>query len=274
MKLSCLLNSRAVAVWCLLGALYAGAASAQAQPAPEGTALDDVQLRQRAQARVQERSHIQGLRHELKQRREVAEKGCWGRFAVEDCLRDVRAQAREQDDQLRERELRINSEERADKADARLRSIAQKQQEKRMPQPVQAQSRTQALPVTAPAPMPQVPEAVPEVPQLPASPEVGAADAPARAAAPSPEQAQDVQAVQRAREMQAQERAAAQAQRVQQQRQVQAQSELSDAQRRDRVKKSMESKQQSAQERRDRKAPAIAGRKGDPLPIPAAVKQP
>lgn len=250
MKPSRLSTSYSFPVLACMGLLCAGTVFAQAPSASP----EEVQWQQRNEAREQERAQVQRLRRELQQRREAAEKSCWSRFAVEDCLREVRAQAREQDNQLHERELRINSEERQDKAEMRLRSIEQRQQEKRLPPPVQAQSRTG---------QPLSPAAVPA-----AGSEAGPAGQ--EAAAPQP----DVQQLQQARDAQARERAVQQAQRLEQHQQEQAQRELSEAERRERVKKSMEAKQQSAKERRERKEQAMTQRKGEPLPIPENLNTP
>ena len=55
------------------------------------------------------------------------ETACYRRFAVEDCLKDVRTQARNAELELRARELRLNDAERKEKAAERLRSIEEKQ---------------------------------------------------------------------------------------------------------------------------------------------------
>lgn len=241
MKFSCLLTPSTPA-WLACAALLCSA-PVLAQP-------DAGALAQRMQARDQERAHVQGLRGQLEQRRTEAEKNCWERFAVEDCLREVRAQAREQDNQLRDRELRINSEERHDKAQERLRSIESKQLEKRSPAPVQVQSRSSAPAAPAPQALP-----------APAQP----------AAAPVPAPV-DVQAAQASRDAAARERAQAQALRLQQHEAEQSQRTQAQDQRRERVKKSMEERQQAAQERRARKADDIARRTGQPLPIPEGLQ--
>jgi hypothetical protein len=117
--------------WLTLGWL---AFSVQAQPVPAAEAAPSPQeLQQRAQQRAQERQDILHTRSQIDARRVEGEKACWQRFAVDNCLREVRAQAREQDTALRERELRINSEERQEKASERLRAIEQKQREKHAP---------------------------------------------------------------------------------------------------------------------------------------------
>lgn len=129
MTSACLLTR--TGCWLTLGWL---AFSVQAQPVPAAEAAPSPQeLQQRAQQRAQERQDILHTRSQIDARRVEGEKACWQRFAVDNCLREVRAQAREQDTALRERELRINSEERQEKASERLRAIEQKQREKHAP---------------------------------------------------------------------------------------------------------------------------------------------
>ncbi|MDH0900514.1 hypothetical protein N5C12_14275 [Comamonas aquatica] len=130
--------------WLTLGWL---AFSVQAQPVPAAEAAPSPQeLQQRAQQRAQERQDILHTRSQIDARRVEGEKACWQRFAVDNCLREVRAQAREQDTALRERELRINSEERQEKASERLRAIEQKQREKHAPAPMTSSTKQGAQP--------------------------------------------------------------------------------------------------------------------------------
>ena len=89
-----------------------------------------------AQARAQERAEIARARSAVMARKQEAEKACWQRFAVERCLGEARAAAREEDNALHERELRLNREERQEKANERLRAIERKQREKPAPAPV------------------------------------------------------------------------------------------------------------------------------------------
>lgn len=134
MKFSCSL-SRTCSTLAL--SLLAMAFHTQAQ---EQVAQDDVahaaQLQQRAAARSQERADIAQARSAIAVRQQAAEKECWQRFAVESCLSKARVAAREEDNALRQRELRLNSEERQEKADERLRAIERKQREKTVPTPV------------------------------------------------------------------------------------------------------------------------------------------
>ncbi|MDH0372667.1 hypothetical protein N7340_12900 [Comamonas aquatica] len=142
MTSACLLTR--TGCWLTLGWL---AFSVQAQPVPAADAAPSPQeLQQRAQQRAQERQDILHTRSQIDARRVESEKACWQRFAVENCLREVRAQAREQDTALRERELRINSEERQEKASERLRAIEQKQCEKHAPAPMTSSTKQGAQP--------------------------------------------------------------------------------------------------------------------------------
>lgn len=117
-----------------LGVL-AVAAHAQDALAPDDQAHEAL-LQQRAQARAQERAEIARARSAVMARKQEAEKACWQRFAVERCLGEARAAAREEDNALHERELRLNREERQEKANERLRAIERKQREKPAPAPV------------------------------------------------------------------------------------------------------------------------------------------
>ena len=142
MTSACLLTR--TGCWLTLGWL---AFSVQAQPVPAADAAPSPQeLQQRAQQRAQERQDILHTRSQIDARRVEGEKACWQRFAVDNCLREVRAQAREQDTALRERELRINSEERQEKASERLRAIEQKQREKHAPAPMTSSTKQGAQP--------------------------------------------------------------------------------------------------------------------------------
>lgn len=103
--------------------LIAGHAMAQsAQPA------SPPQLHSAAQAQRQaERDHILQERQAIAATRKREETACYRRFAVEDCLRDVRTQGRRAELQLRGRELQLNDAERKERAAERLRSIEENQ---------------------------------------------------------------------------------------------------------------------------------------------------
>ena len=142
MKFSCLLPRT-----CSVLALSMLTMLSHAQTAEDDTA-HAAMLKQHAAAREQERQEIAKERSEIEARKLQAEKACWQRFAVENCLSKVRAQARKEDSVLRERELHINSEERQEKARERLRSIDQKQREKQVPAPVNVTPRDGSGPLS------------------------------------------------------------------------------------------------------------------------------
>ena len=73
--------------------------------------------------RKTERDRIAREREALTARRQQEEAVCYQRFAVEDCLRGVRAKARETHDRLRAQEIELNDAERREKAAERLRAI-------------------------------------------------------------------------------------------------------------------------------------------------------
>ena len=111
--------------WAIGGlvSLIAGPAMVQAaDPAPPENRYSAVQAQRQA-----EREHIHQERQAIAATRKREETACYRRFAVEDCLRDVRTQARRAELQLRGRELQLNDAERKEKAAERLRSIEEKQ---------------------------------------------------------------------------------------------------------------------------------------------------
>ena len=226
----------------LAASMWALGAAAQSVPAADAAAHSAL-LQERAQVRAQARSEITEQRARIEARKLEGEKACWQRFAVENCLRDVRAQAREQDNVLRTRELEISNEERQEKTAERLRAIEQKRAEKQLPGLVTATPRGEA-------PLEMQPPVQSDNPPAPAK---------------TPEEIAQAQAE---REAQARDRAQQLQSRVQQQQTEAAQQEAAEAERRTRVKKEMLAKQKAAQERRERKADEIANRKGAPLPIP------
>lgn len=233
MKSLCKLSRTSILVaW---GAL---ALVAHAQPQADSPAMSaeiEQSLQQRVQARDQERQEIATQRQQLQARKQEGEKACWQRFAVEDCLRNVRSQIREEDNKLRDREIAINNEERQDKAAERLRAIEQKKQEKQVPAPVTAMPRGEQPLQLDPV---------------------------------------DAEKAAQTRDAEARVRAVDQAQRVQKHEAEVAEREATEAERRDKVKKNMQEKQQAAAERRARKADDIANRKGAPLPIPQNLPKP
>lgn len=126
--------------------LSAGAAQAQ-DPAPTQEAAKAAQAE-----RDVVRARIDAERQAIQQRLGQQERACYQRFAVEDCLKEARTQARLEDNALRLQELKINDIERREKSAARLRSIEQKSQEPRSKAPVEGKTRGAALPGGAPAP--------------------------------------------------------------------------------------------------------------------------
>lgn len=94
-----------------------------------------------ASAREAERADIERQRAAIAATQAQEEKACWQRFAVEDCLKDVRARARAQLAPLRARELELNQQERQERAAERLRAIEAKRANAPPPAPVQAHTR-------------------------------------------------------------------------------------------------------------------------------------
>ncbi|QTD44442.1 hypothetical protein [Ottowia testudinis] len=74
-----------------------------------------------------ERARIETERDAAAQRFEVDEKTCWGRFAVNACLRAARGERRNVVDRLRQQELALNEVERQRRTEDRLRQIEAKQ---------------------------------------------------------------------------------------------------------------------------------------------------
>ena len=94
-----------------------------------------------ASAREAERADIERQRAAIAATQAQEEKACWQRFAVEDCLKDVRARARAQLAPLRAHELELNQQERQERAAERLRAIEAKRANAPPPAPVQAHTR-------------------------------------------------------------------------------------------------------------------------------------
>lgn len=84
---------------------------AQSQPQPQPSApAPDAGTPQRIAA---ERQQLQAQRNDVEQAHELRSRECWQRFAVNDCLREVRRSRRAALDPLRARELELNAQERA-----------------------------------------------------------------------------------------------------------------------------------------------------------------
>ena len=74
-----------------------------------------------------ERARVTQAREAANGRFAADETLCWQRFAVNDCLRQVRLQRRAALDQLRQQELALNEIERQRRAEQRLRQLDEKQ---------------------------------------------------------------------------------------------------------------------------------------------------
>ena len=84
---------------------------AHSQPQPQLSApAPDAGTPQRIAA---ERQQLQAQRNDVEQAHELRSRACWQRFAVNDCLREVRRSRRAALDPLRARELELNAQERA-----------------------------------------------------------------------------------------------------------------------------------------------------------------
>lgn len=105
--------------WAALAVLAAGCA------APARAGGDASRAGERAAARALISQQRQDIQAELKR----LEAACYQRFAVEDCLRRARADARMRDNLLWREELEIDEAERRDKAAQRLQSVQQRQQD-------------------------------------------------------------------------------------------------------------------------------------------------
>lgn len=80
-----------------------------------------------AARRKAEHDRIRRERVAIGAQRTADEAQCYQRFAVEDCLKVVRARSREAESRLRAQEIELNDAERTEKAAARRRSIEEKQ---------------------------------------------------------------------------------------------------------------------------------------------------
>ena len=85
-------------------AAHAQAAQDWIAAAPQGAALEPWM--------AAERSRIDAEQNAARQRFEQAEKACWKRFAVNDCVSRARQQRRQTQDRLRQQELALNALER------------------------------------------------------------------------------------------------------------------------------------------------------------------
>lgn len=97
--------------------------------APTGAHANKASSAAVAAAAHRKAEHLR-IRHEraaLAASRQRDEAACYKRFAVEDCLREVRAKVREVENLLRSQEVELNDAERREKAAERLRAIEEKQ---------------------------------------------------------------------------------------------------------------------------------------------------
>ena len=101
-------------------AMLAGCAMASAQAAGDADP---------ARARAQIEQQRQSLLTQLQQQ----EAACYQRFAVEDCLKQVRATARERDNQLWRQDLELREVERRDQAAQRLQAIEARESQRLEP---------------------------------------------------------------------------------------------------------------------------------------------
>lgn len=104
----------------------AAGASAPAWTPAQLAELDAADQRASA-ARKLEHDRIRHERGSIKAKLRKDEAACYQQFAVEDCLRTVRADVRQAEGRLRVQEIELNDAERKEKAAARLRSIEEKQ---------------------------------------------------------------------------------------------------------------------------------------------------
>lgn len=115
-----------VLVVCLAACLLAAAPVRAQQGAAPGEAAQAAPSALQAQ-RAQTRARIASEREVLAQERQAAEAACYQRFAVEDCLSQVRARDREAQTRLRREEQAISDAERRERTADRLRTIEEKQ---------------------------------------------------------------------------------------------------------------------------------------------------
>lgn len=111
--------------WAVAAALSLASVAALAAPDPQGAAAESEAAAQRSR----ERAAIQHAREANQARQLANEKICYQHFAVSDCIRKVRHEARLQEQELHKRELVINAAERADKVQQQESNRAQKQKD-------------------------------------------------------------------------------------------------------------------------------------------------
>ena len=131
-------------VWCLL----CGAGWAYAQT---GAAALEKSTEEGVRARIEQKS--QAIDQALKQ----AETACYQRFAVEDCLRKERQNARKAQALLRQQKAVLDDAERRERAAQRLKAIA----ERELPTPAPATAHVKEASPPLPPPQPRPENALP-----------------------------------------------------------------------------------------------------------------
>lgn len=191
-----------------------------------------------------QRARIAAARSGIAERLRAEEAACYQRFAVEDCLRAARGQARVEDNRLRQQEQELNAIERRERSAARLRAIEQRTEEKS--QAPDSRARVDGNVRTTPS----------------------AAPSPVRNDAPTP---RDLVQTQAERAEAARQRSQAQNDRQQAKAQELARKQTGEAERSAAARKRYEEKQREAQSRRERQranAAKNAATRAAPLPSP------
>ena len=231
----------------LIVALPWGAAMAQAADPVAAMATPDGSAAKARRAAVKQerdaaRTRITAERKAIQQRRSQEETACYQRFAVENCLSEVRTRARLADNALRQQESEINAAERREKSAERLRAVEQKIKEKNQQSAAQpgVEGKVRApKPAVTPKPPPAAPTA------------------------------QDLVDAQALRARQARERAQAQSEHQQSHTAEQARKQSAEAERRAASRQRYEEKQREALQNRERqRAKAQESDKPKAAPLP------
>lgn len=114
-----------------------------------------------------ERQRIAAERARVEAEFEQAQKACYARFAVNDCIDDARAKRREVMSDLRRQELVLNDAERRRRSAERLEEIEKKTADKRASD---AAAAARAASAPASAPKPAQPAREPKAPRQPKEP--------------------------------------------------------------------------------------------------------
>lgn len=130
----------ALCTWLVAAPAFSQAAPSNKEPhePPAATAAAAA-----AQQRTAEHERIRREREALRVQRQQDESACYQRFAVEDCLRRVRAGVRDAEARLRMQEIELNDAERKEKAAERLKIIEERQ--RAAPAPLPASSDAAVL---------------------------------------------------------------------------------------------------------------------------------